>query len=283
MQSERAIEQRSASDVSPKMFARELFAKERPVILKGLASSWEATATWSLDGLVARFGDRQVTGMAWYGDSLTDAFRYTWVRDTLAAWASDRLAPSSKKHGFVACPLPMLGPDAMSAVGRLDPFMPLPALARRVGLASTRPPELWINQAGTASPLHFSASHNLLAQVSGTKEITLYEASQGPLLGYPSREAALLRGPPGVTFTTFDPDAPDPIRFPRAHEARPIRGTISPGDVLFIPSRMWQLTRFPETSVSLSFFWSTPTSLAKNAAVLARSAWLRVEEPFRAG
>ena len=276
------IPRKSADDLQSTQFVTRYLGPGLPVILTGLAKRWPAASTWTLEHLVSRFGDRVVSGMAWEGEGVENSLRYTWISDRLDAWASGMLAPkASRQHGFVATPLPQVSPELMAETGRLDAYMPTHAIARRLGM-KPRPPELWLNQAGTVSPMHFSVSHNLLAQMSGTKTITLFAPSDGARLGYPSRDVRDL-GPSAVTFTALDPDAPDSVRFPRFREATPMRVTIVPGEVLFIPSGYFQLTRFPETSVSLSYFWTTPKNLLKNAPVLASSAWRRFVDPILAG
>ncbi len=264
----------SMKDLGARGFAG-FVAKDEPVLVTDLAADWPAQKSFTPAALAARFADVRVSGMAWEGDRYEDAFAYTWLDDTLGAWIDRLSSNESSAHVFVAFGLPALGPDALAEIGKLHAFTP-GARGRR------RPPELWLNQAGTVSPTHFQVSHNLLVQLHGRQSLRLYAPSQARLLGHPDPSLARF-GARALTFLSVDPDAPDYARFPHLGQARHSSVELSPGEALFVPSRFITHTRFPTTSVALSQFWATPATYAKNADVLARTLLMRLVDPLRAG
>ena len=269
-----SVKRVSMADLGAKGFAA-FVAKNEPVVVSDLAAAWPAQKSFAPAALAERFPEVRVSGMAWEGDRYEDTFAYTWLDDSLGAWIDRLSSKDSLTHAFVAFGLPALGPDALAEVGKLRAFTP-GARGRR------RPPELWLNQAGTVSPTHFQVSHNLLVQLHGRQSLRLYAPSQAKLLGHP--DASLARfGARALTFLSVDPDAPDYARFPQLGQARHSNVELSPGEALFVPSRFITHTHFPTTSVALSQFWATAETYAKNVDVLTRSLVHRLLDPLRAG
>ena len=107
----------------------------------------------------------------------------------------------------------------------------------------------WLGPGGTASPLHFDRSHNLLAQVVGSKYVRLYAPEHSERL-YPHPE-----GPHQISSQIIDPDAADAARFPRFAGTPFVDVLLSAGEMLYIPPRWWHFVESRETSFSVSFWW----------------------------
>ena len=108
----------------------------------------------------------------------------------------------------------------------------------------------WLGPAGTLSPLHFDRSHNLLAQVVGSKYIRLYEPRHSACL-YPHES-----GPHQVSSRIIDPDDADVAsRFPRFCEAPYVDLVLRAGECLYIPPGWWHMVEAREMSFSVSFWW----------------------------
>jgi ribosomal protein L16 Arg81 hydroxylase len=154
-------------------------------------------------------------------------------------------------------PLDALPPDLRAEVV-------LPAPCRGAAWASSK---LWVSPAGAISPLHFDIANNLHAQLHGTKRFLVFERGH-PLTMYPE--------PPWSSVpncSRVDPEAPDLDRFPRFRDAAPLYCTLSPGDIVFLPTRTWHHVTSLATSISFNFWWANGTLawLARAADALKRA------------
>jgi jumonji domain-containing protein 7 len=105
---------------------------------------------------------------------------------------------------------------------------------------------LWFGSGGTVTSLHFDLSNNLYAQVYGSKTMTLFG---------PEQDAALYRHPKECKmphFSFVDVDKPDYDAFPRFREARPLRVTLRPGQMLFMPAFWWHHVKSESMSISVN-------------------------------
>lgn len=106
---------------------------------------------------------------------------------------------------------------------------------------------VWFGPKGTISPLHHDPDHNFLCQVVGSKYIRLYEESVSALL-YPHE---------GLLSNTsrVDVEEPDTASFPLFPTAPYVECVLEPGNILYLPPRMWHYVRSLSTSFSVSFWW----------------------------
>jgi hypothetical protein len=106
---------------------------------------------------------------------------------------------------------------------------------------------LFLGGPGCVTPLHADglATGALLAQVHGEKRCLLFAPEQEPLL-HPERLPLVFGRSP------IDVRRPDLERFPRFAAARPVKCTLRPGDLLYIPSRWWHAVQSTTATVSYS-------------------------------
>ena len=136
----------------------------------------------------------------------------------------------------------------------------------------------WIGSRSTVSPLHYDSYENFFAQIAGYKVIKVLGESFGECVyphavswtqqrSWPSqvdsvqckdndeqkKEAARRTG----TISQVDVECPDFERFPeyRNAEANVQEVVLGPGDVMYIPSRVWHHVRALTTSISLNFLF----------------------------
>ncbi|MBW2464141.1 MAG: cupin-like domain-containing protein [Deltaproteobacteria bacterium] len=134
--------------------------------------------------------------------------------------------------------------------------------------ASWRRSRLWVSPRGAITPLHHEVTQNLLAQLEGDKEVTLYAPWTRPAM-YPHRPWS------GMPHTSrVAAHAPDARRYPLFSRARPHRALLNPGDVLFIPAGWWHWVRALAPSLSHNT-WFADGAVALLARSLERYKELR--------
>ncbi len=97
---------------------------------------------------------------------------------------------------------------------------------------------IYIGRSGTITPMHidFWSSNGSLFQFQGRKQVILVD---------PGSVA-------GDTMEGFDPECPDPAKFPGSENASIYEGVLEPGQVLVIPPDWWHYTRCLDNSITLS-------------------------------
>ncbi|MBB5058835.1 hypothetical protein HDF16_003558 [Granulicella aggregans] len=110
---------------------------------------------------------------------------------------------------------------------------------------------IWFGSADVSSPLHYDPSINVFGQIYGYKEITLFSPADTPYL-YPFPPDSLL---PHLSFVDFSD--PDLERHPQFLLATPIKVTLGPGQLLFLPPFWWHHVRSKTISISVNQ-WSSP-------------------------
>ena len=228
-----AMEVITVPTMSPAALSR-CMDEHTPVILTDALRDW-GTKGWTFDHLAETYGDQSLIVRG--GD-----------RETWRTLARVDLADYLK---FIAGEsLPAL--DRFRLNNPYAAFNPVAGTERDLDFASLVPEGfhvgsdiLWIGPKGTLTPLHTDESGStLLAQVQGSKEVTLFPADQGPLL-YPSDVFDYTS-----VFSSVNIDAPDLDRHPRFADAVPTTLVVHPGELLMIPLGMWHQVVALDDSIS---------------------------------
>lgn len=106
----------------------------------------------------------------------------------------------------------------------------------------------WFGPGGTISPLHYDPEHNFLSQVVGAKYIRLYDERDSEQV-YPHEQELLFN------TSRVDVENPDHEKFPLFSSAPYLECILQPGQMLYIPPKMWHYVRSLSTSFSVSFWW----------------------------
>ncbi|GFH60730.1 hypothetical protein CTEN210_17206 [Chaetoceros tenuissimus] len=112
----------------------------------------------------------------------------------------------------------------------------------------------WIGTGGTRTPLHFDTYSNLFIQLVGSKYVRLYNQSEREKL-------YVLKGKDGSNYalqgnmSAVDCEKENFNLHPEAENAEFVEVVLLPGDLLFIPEKVWHYVRGITTSASVNFWW----------------------------
>lgn len=221
-------------------FKREYLLPFKPVVITGGLDSWRALSTWTPNYFKTKFGakivkiDGQEYKMAEFIDMVlfsTDFKPAPYLRNEIINWFLPELAADIDPLPDYFAPNWLDGPLSKMLHSRLH----------------RGSPELYIGGRGGKFPvLHFDASHThaFICQIYGVKEFTVYQPDQAPYLYISPNRYNLSE--------IRDTDNPDLNKFPLFANAKSVRFTLEPGQILFIPGGVWHTARMLTPSISVS-------------------------------
>ena len=265
----------------------ELLAAGQPVVLKGIARSWELVQSGQESMQVAMaylrgfyngrpvqysYGGPEVAGRPFYNEDFTDLNcevrrgGLSQILDEIAAHADDEHPPT-----YYMASLPIEGClPGFRAANDLD------FAAHGV----QAPPSIWIGNRVTAS-CHYDAPNNIACCTVGRRRFTVFPPEQianlypGPLEPTPGGQA--------VSVVNFA--APDFERYPRFREALAFgkSALLEPGDAIFIPSMWWHHVQALDAfNVLVNYWWSSsPDYLPTPMHALYHALWTIRDRPER--
>lgn len=256
-----SIERRSK--LSYAEFERDYLKPRRPVIITDALDTCTARTRWTPEYFRNCFGDRVVN---------TDSGEMT------VAELIDRVVDPVGPPPFLReRPIPWLLPELLEDLapfpiyGRANwleyPFAPWPYLPSGFAGWPTRLAQTDINLTGANvrfPVLHLDRfhCHALILQWCGRKEFFAFAPAETDKL-YPSAD--------GDASAITDVEHPDLERYPLFAEARMLRFTLAPGEVLFNPTGWWHTTRTLDVSIATVVSFGN----ASNWADMVRHMWPR--------
>ncbi|XP_062579998.1 bifunctional peptidase and (3S)-lysyl hydroxylase Jmjd7-like [Saccostrea cucullata] len=144
------------------------------------------------------------------------------------------------------------------------------------GLLEREMLNIWLSDGKTLGKLHFDAHDNFLCQISGRKEVILFDPHnnhqlyeghlQAARLSYnfttKSFQRQYLEDTTIQVFSPIDIKKPNYTRFPLFGETYPLNCTLEEGDVLYLPSFWWhEVQSFPNITAGRNLavnFWYEP-------------------------
>jgi Cupin-like domain len=220
------------------VFFDQYYYGNRPVIVRGLMSSWAALDKWTPEWFRTTHGAVIVEVTS--GRNSDPRFEENFERNRTAVSLGDFISTISKSPGndmYLVSKNRMLDqPEFASLLSDFD--------APRGFLRpdTRRNPGLWFGPGGTTTPLHHDSTNIFFAQVFGSKRIRLIPPFEIENI-YNERSC----------YSAVDLDSPDFARFPRLVDVTVLDVTVVPGDFLLIPVGWWHTVQSLSTSISLSF------------------------------
>lgn len=258
-----------AREVSPAGL-RAAVGNRQARLFRGLVSGWPAMTRWTPAQLAARHGDtvvRALLGLPATGVLFAENQQRYERALTLAAFLEVMLSTPPEQPCYLA----------YQRVAELFPAADYD-LAGLLGDRNTDPDtRAWIGSAGTRSMLHSDLKDNLFCQLWGEKHIVLVPWAHSRAV-YPF--------PDNVVNSQLDLADLDLERHPRLRQAVLYTGTMTPGDLLYIPRGWWHDIRSRTPSVSLNHWFGPPTGFASYLNLILRlgpSCWSAVARDFYRG
>ncbi|MUH01873.1 cupin-like domain-containing protein [Scytonema sp. UIC 10036] len=232
---------------TPEEFQRGFLSVRKPVIITGGMSGWKALSSWTPDYLSTTVGNRQVDvnvsqSRMFMGDTKTGfaSLRKTMKFSDFMSVLLEKNRSTSNSYYLQGQPMTTIFPELVQEIETPDYF------DKKLLLVIN----LWLGAHGNISPLHYDASHNLLAQVSGRKRILLFDPKQTSFL-YPFPAYSKI---PHLSQVNID--EPDFEKFPKFSKAKCIECVLEPGEMLFIPVLWWhQVYSFDTLNIAVNFWW----------------------------
>jgi hypothetical protein len=228
---------------SVEAFDRDYARIGKPVIITNLLRRTRAGRKWTPDYLIETIGQQEITLTKLRNRKLRSnntLYRVAFADYAAAAFIDD---PEARQYCVQQIDLP----DAIAG------DFPTPEL---VGSWLRVRPRFWLSTPGHVTETHRDAHHNLLAQVIGTKKLTLFSPVFSHAL-YSHHPHSSLAG-----YSRVDMDRPDFSRFPGARELTPTEVTLRAGEALFLPVYWWHRVETLEVSVSVNCWWAPPLNLS---------------------
>jgi lysine-specific demethylase 8 len=257
-----------AADHTPAGLRHAVRQRAVPLLFHGLVESWPARHAWQPDRLRDRYGQRRVTalmnlpgaGVLYPQDQKGYERDLSFAAFIDAMMTADPGSPCYLAYQRAEELLDMADCDFAGLLGPADH-----------GGTDTR---VWIGSAGTRSMLHADLKDNLFCQISGEKSVTLL-SWQDSRAAYPF--------PDNLVNSQIDVARPDLAAFPKLRDATFYSGTVSPGDVVYIPRGCWHDIRSLTPSVSVNHWFGPAQSLAEYLSLLCRLGpryWSRTARDF---
>jgi len=236
-------------------FQEEYVKNSKPVVIRKVASTWDALVNWRSLSFWARSHGHRLVPVE-IGSMLMGTMNEELM--TLRAFISNFLLSSDSKK--ICWSLQ----DATNPDLKVAYLAQHPLLSQILSLQSDLPMSfdlcgsdgpshvyLWMGTGVTRTPLHFDSYDNLFVQIVGAKYIRLYERRETPNLYVSQKEAFGLQG----NLSEVDCERENLIKHPLALSAPYREVLLLPGDCLFIPSWTWHYVRALSTSISVNYWF----------------------------
>lgn len=261
-----------------------LKSANEPVIIRGLISHWPALTDparcWSNVSLLKKRIVEDTVVPIEVGSSYMDAY----LQKPLVGLGSFLDYIMQDKEVVEGGPRIYLAQHELHNIPVMRDDVETPTMCTTTGKGTLYRTNVWFNGAkGTASPCHFDPFENLLCQVVGKKEVTLF----APALGHSNLYPAV--GTVQANTSLVDMENPDLSAHPLYYNAVDLvnnhnvadhkasiadtivresndaivqkkallggRGVLHAGDAVYIPYKWWHFCKTDNVSCSVNYWW----------------------------
>jgi hypothetical protein len=236
-------------------WVKEFLLPRTPVVFTGALKSWRAISKWSPEYFKTRYGSMPLTvdgqnhTLAGFLPSNKEGGCLTMGEfiDLVLSSSEENPAPYLR-NVWIEKFLPELGEDLRPFPAYFYPnWLEGPFTQPLHPRVHAGRPELYIGGRGGKFPvLHYDSWHlyTFLCQIYGEKEYTIFAPDQTPFLYLSDYHTS--------SISVDDIDNVDLKKFPLFAKANPIRFTLHPGEMLFVPPGWWHMVKILTPSISIS-------------------------------
>uniref|UniRef100_A0A0B6ZND8 tRNA wybutosine-synthesizing protein 4 n=1 Tax=Arion vulgaris TaxID=1028688 RepID=A0A0B6ZND8_9EUPU len=232
-------------------FVNNIYPKREPVILRGI-NVGKCVNKWTLEYLASHGGEKEVkvhVSSSCQMDFITKNFLY---RSLPFAEFLQRASEEIHDNFFIDKTekyyLRALGEDPRKDVANLAVQFPnlvddihIPQYFEYSKFFSS---VFRIASKGVQLWTHYDVMDNILIQVVGKKKVVLFHPNDVDNLYMNGDKSQVL-----------DVDNPDLNKYPKFSHARPYRGVLEPGDILFIPALWFHNMTYEDFGIAVNVFW----------------------------
>ena len=261
----------AAELTAPAVFLGEIVLPCRPVVIRGLVSSWPATraaerSSLDLKNYLSRFGtagevevfvgERRIAGKYYYSDDLK-GFNFARSRMRFSD-ALERIVSTSGSDE-----------EPSMYVGSLPTEHYLPGFAAENALSIFKldiAPRIWLGHASNVSA-HYDTMDNVACVVAGERRFTLFAPETIDRL-YIGPIDHTMAGQP-VSLAASAP--PDDERYPLFREVRAqaLVADLRPGDAIYVPKLWWHQVEATSPLNALVNYWWDAFSIGPDSPSIA--------------
>ncbi|KAH6649145.1 putative phospholipase [Truncatella angustata] len=249
---------------SPLEFMR-FVAKNTPFVVRGAAKDWRATKTWSAQYLREALRGHQVNvAVTPYGNADAPTLdaqgnlifakpheedqTFEEFIDYLTEQEDDPSCSDTLEVRYAQTQNDNLRHEYISLFSETLKSIPFARIALEKEPDAIN---MWVGNSYSTTAMHRDNYENIYVQITGQKHFVLLPALCQPCINEQElRPATYVRqggdlvlqmddgADGGVPFAIWDPDRPHAKRTKYSHLAQPVRVTLDPGDMLYLPA-MW--------------------------------------------
>ncbi len=227
-------------------FYRNYFLKNKPVIITGIASKWKALDQWNVDYLRSTSED--------VGLEIIVSKDQSTIGNQEKGWLTHRKL-SMGFHEFLNT---IEDSNQLKRYYYLQyqKFDKFPHLLNDIEVPAFIPSKdintrLWIGSGKNITPVHHDTQSNILTQIRGRKQFTLFPPSESSALyPFPFRSKNRALSPVNLKEPNYE-------KYPRFKDAHPVEGILEPGEMIFQPVFWWHQveTISDDITISVTFMW----------------------------
>ncbi|EXM35710.1 hypothetical protein FOTG_00132 [Fusarium oxysporum f. sp. vasinfectum 25433] len=253
------------NEPSPLEFMRYV-ARNTPFVIRGGASSWKACQDWNsayllsvmkgqnVNVAVTPYGNADMPTVPPGEESLVFAKPhyedqpFEELLEYVARQDTDPDFPPDAEVRYAQTQNDNLREEYITLFSDVQKDIPFARIALD---KSPDAVNLWIGNSKSVTAIHKDNYENIYVEILGRKHFVLLPSLCHPCVNeQPLRPATYMRGENGmelkmdptndeaVPFAIWDPDKPEQNATKFSHLARPLRVTLNPGDMLYLPA-MW--------------------------------------------
>lgn len=231
-------------NLSIEEFKSYYVSKGIPVILRGVAKSWNCVREWDLDYLKEKHGEDEVP--------IFDSADFSKGKQLITLnELIDRIKQGDKESYFRFYNLMERHPE------HLRDFNLKWLKQRKHKRTYFESFQVFIGAKGSKTEIHNAHIANLFTQAYGTKEWVLYPNFNIPFIDPASTLNGIFRNAAqrGKDGKSYNPFFPDDESFPYFKYLDGYKGQLEPGDILYNPPFMWHAVHNATNSIGIGYRW----------------------------